>query len=109
MALADADCIWPRHNGFKANSDASGCIITGNKQWDVLGDNERGPNDILNYKGNFWGDKATRQLAQKNGKPLATVKDATCGGHGIVDMSEFLTKEPKDCGARVCPSVKFSR
>lgn len=97
------------HNGFKANSDASGCIITGNKQWDVLGDNERGPNDILNYKGNFWGDKATRQLAQKNGKPLATVKDATCGGHGIVDMSEFLTKEPKDCGARVFPSVKFSR
>ena len=79
------------HGSFQNSS------ITGNKKIDVEAHSK------CDFRGNWWGVSATRILQQKgDGANLPNIKDGRDEGNGdIVDISDFLTESPKDCGATV--------
>ena len=79
---------------------AQGCIIGPNgKAPDV----ENGADIGWDFKGNWWGPQVTQLLQRRgDGVNLPNIRDGRDGhGNNIVDVSEFLTEEPKDCGATV--------
>jgi hypothetical protein len=57
----------------------------------------------LDFRRNYWGPSVTRLLQQRgDGVNLDNIKDGRDDGRGnIVDVAEFLTEPPKDCGATV--------
>lgn len=74
-----------------------GSSITGNKKVDVEAHSK------CDFRKNWWGAGATRILQQKgDGANLPSINDGRDNGSGdIVDVAEFLTEPPKDCGATV--------
>ena len=84
---------------WSCNVGASGCIIGPNKGLDV----ENGADIAWDFSGNWWGPQTTRVLQTKgDGANLPNIKDGRdSNGSNIVNVSGFLTAEPKECGATV--------
>ena len=84
-----------RHNLVSAQQ----CVFINNKGFDVFNESDVS----WDFKRNYWGPSVTRLLQQRgDGANLPNIKDGRDTGRGnIVDVAEFLTQLPKDCGAMV--------
>jgi hypothetical protein len=91
--------IHLRRGGSHAN--AKDCIIMDNNSYDV--ENACDDDTSWNLRQNYWGPSVTRLLQQRgDGANHPNIKDGRDTGRGnIVDVAEFLTQPPKDCGAMV--------
>ena len=91
--------IHLRRGGSHAN--AKNCIIMDNDGYDV--ENACDDDTSWNLRQNYWGPSATRLLQQRgDGVNLPNIKDGRDSGRGnIVDVAEFLTEPPRNCGATV--------
>ncbi len=84
---------------YGCNVRANQCVIMDNKELDV----SHNADPKLNFRQTYWGSSVTRILQQRgDGVNLPNIKDGRdSGGGNIVDIAEFLTEPPKDCGATV--------
>jgi hypothetical protein len=108
------------HVGYSGEVNASSCLVSGNKggglrfrdgghgsfqNSSIIGNKKIDieAHSKCDFRGNWWGASATRILQQKgDGANLPNIKDGRDEGNGdIVDISDFLTEPPKDCGATV--------
>ena len=87
--------IW----GYDPSVSASQCIISENRGMDMC----NGSSTRWDFHENYWGVNTTRILQTKgDGTNLPNIRDGRdTNGSGIVDISNFLTAEPKDCGATI--------
>jgi hypothetical protein len=76
-----------------------GCVFANNGAVDINAENTE--NNHLNFRQNYWGATVTRQLQRDGvGANLRNINDGhDSGGGNIVDVSEFLTEPPKECGS----------
>ncbi len=76
---------------------AHNCIFEKNKNLDV----ENGADRSWDFRRNYWGPSVTRLLQQRgDGVNLPNIKDGRDSDRGnIVEISDFLTEPPNDCGA----------
>lgn len=88
----------------QAGVEGHNCIIMDNKKCDI----NVNINSSWNFSGCYWGPVATQMLEKRgDGVNLPKIIDAKDDGNkGVVDISEFLKKPPKDCGATEYPKVK---
>ncbi len=79
--------------------DVHNSSITGNKGFDI----EYTGGGASDFRECYWGTSITRMLQQRgDGANLPNIKDGRDTGDGnTVNVAEFLTEPPKDCGATV--------
>ncbi len=79
------------------------CLFSKNKKYDVDHGDHSSPDEIWDFHQNYWGPSVTRLLQQRgDGANLSNIFDGRDLNNGaIVDVAEFLTEPPKDCGATV--------
>ena len=84
---------------YSCRVSAQQCVFINNKGFDVFNESDVS----WDFKRNYWGPSVTRLLQQRgDGANLPNIKDGRDTGRGnVVDVAEFLTEPPKDCGATV--------
>ncbi len=92
-----------KRDGFCFDAGGQGDVhnssILGNKGYDV----KYTGGGASNFRECYWGQSITRMLQQRgDGANLPNILDGRDSGSGnFVDVAEFLTEPPKDCGATV--------
>ena len=88
-------------DNYTNKAEAHDSMFLRNKDYDVF----NGSPEIWDFSGNWWGTSETQQLKSKgdtaNLRSIGDGRDKDAVGKGEVILSNFLEREPEDCGSRL--------